>query len=215
MEGCENVAKTMFQINDRVILISDCNSKGEFGTVTGKCRYPDWYEANYITVKLDNGTSQNYNSRSLKKIKSKEEEENFKMKGNFRIAIVNLLEDYNKKDYGFALFDYASVGDLVVVNPRNTNVLGTIKEIMTKDEYKKDVSKEVIGVVDMTSYSERVKERERLAQIEKEKKELQRQLDVKISRLKDIEYYEKMAQELKDKDPEIAAMAQKLRDLTA
>lgn len=209
------MAKTLFQINDRVVVISDCNSNGEFGTVTGKCRYPNWYEAQYITVKLDNGTSQNYNSRSLKKLDSKEKEENAKMKGDFRIAIVNLLEDYNKKDYGFALFDNASVGDLVVVNSRNTNVLGTVKEVLTKDEYGKNVTNEVIGVVNMTSYNDRIKERERLAQIEKEKKELQRQLDVKISRLKDIEYYEKMAQELKDKDPEIAAMAQKLRDLTA
>lgn len=208
------MALIKFQKDDRVVVISECNSKGQLGTVIGKCRYPDWYEAKYISVKLDNGEHQNYNSRSLKKLNSIDEEESLKMKGDFRIAIVNLLEDYNKKDYGFALFDESVVGDLVVVNPRNTNVLGSIKEILTKEEYGKDVSKEVIGVVNMITYNERLKERERLTQIVKEKKELQRQLDAKISKLKDIEYYEKMSQELKDKDPEIADMAQKLRNLS-
>ena len=68
------MSELKFQNGERVVVKSDCNSKGEIGTVTGICRYPDWYDATYITVKLDNGTSQNYNSRSLRKLNNEEEE---------------------------------------------------------------------------------------------------------------------------------------------
>ena len=85
--------------NDRVVIISDCNSKGQKGTVlhiywAGYCR-----RCRYVMVQLDNGTKQGYNDRSVRKINN--EREDINMEGFKNVAIVNLLDDYNKKDYGF------------------------------------------------------------------------------------------------------------------
>ena len=56
--------------NDRVVIISDCNSKGQKGTVlhiywAGYCRH-----CRYVMVQLDNGTKQGYNDKSVRKIKN-------------------------------------------------------------------------------------------------------------------------------------------------
>ena len=75
-------------------------------------------------VQLDNGTKQGYNDRSVRKINNESEDTN--MKGFKNVAIVNLLDDYNKKDYGFALYDnelgmiqaMAHYPAMVVVNAR-------------------------------------------------------------------------------------------------
>jgi hypothetical protein len=140
----------------------------------------------------------------------------FRMEGNFKIAIVNLYDDSYKKDYGFVLFEDAKEGDMVVVNPRGFYSLGTIKSIIRKEDYTGlNVTKEVVSVVDMDTYKSRIKDRERAAQLEKEKKELQKELDKKISKLKDLEFYERMAKELGNKDPEIAEMVKKLSSMTA
>lgn len=202
-----------YQKNDRVIVTSSCNSKGESGTVKGYCNYGIGYSCKYVQVKLDNGTYNNYNENSIKKTNNKENEV-YKMVGEFKIAVVVLNDDYNKKEYGFALFDKAEIDDFVVVNPKNTYSLGTVKKILTQEEYGKGVQKEVIGVVSQKSYKLRLAEREMVAKINKERKELQLELDRKISKLKDIEYYERMATELGDKDPEIAKLANKLKSLT-
>ena len=68
------MSKVKFKDGDRVLIKSDCNSKGKFGIVTGMCNYPYWYDVAYITVKLDDGTSRNYNSKSLKKLNNQEED---------------------------------------------------------------------------------------------------------------------------------------------
>lgn len=137
-----------------------------------------------------------------------------KMEGNFKIAVVNLYDDSYQKDYGFALYDEASVGDLVVVNPRSTKCLGVVKKILTQEEYGSGVTKEVLSVVDMTDYNQRVIDREYLAKLEKEKKELQRELDKKIAKLKDLDFYERAAKELGERDPEITEMVNRLKKLT-
>lgn len=130
------------------------------------------------------------------------------------VAIVNLVEDYNQKDYAFALYEaeYEKCYDscYVLVNPRDKITLGRIKEIMTVEEYGKNVTKEVIGVCDMTAYYNRIATRE--AEVERQKKEaqLRKELDERISKLKDIEYYNRMAKELADKDPEIANLVSEL-----
>ena len=63
------------------------------------------------------------------------------MTGYDLVAIVNLLEDWNDKDYGFALYkeEYELLrsanleNTLVVVNARSKNrrVLGKVKEILS------------------------------------------------------------------------------------
>lgn len=143
-----------------------------------------------------------------------EENGGLKMEGNFRIAIVELENSYSYKDYGFALFDeQAQIGDMVIVNPMNKFTLAKIKNIQNKEEYGKSVSKEVIQIVDMTAFNTRVLERENAAKLEKEKKEIQKELDKKIANLKDLEFYERMAKKLGERDPEIAEMVSKLKGL--
>ena len=72
----------------------------------------------------------------------RDESEDNKMTGFSKVAIVNLVDDYNKKDYGFALYD-EDINEIVkydtnhplylIVNARgkNNRVLGILKEIKT------------------------------------------------------------------------------------
>ena len=156
--------------NDRVIIISNCNRKRKKGTVlhiywAGYCRH-----CRYVMVQLDNGIKQGYNDRSVRKINN--ESEDIKMEGFKNVAIVNLLDDYNKKDYGFALYDnelgmiqtMAHCPTMVVVNARckDNRILGTVKEIIPVEEYGKSVTAQVVGVVNMDNYVARVEEDNRL-----------------------------------------------------
>lgn len=211
--------------NDRVIIISDCNSKGQKGTVlhiywAGYCRH-----CRYVMVQLDNGIKQGYNDRSVRKINN--ESEDIKMEGFKNVAIVNLLDDYNKKDYGFALYDEEmallktedygiKLNQLVVVNARSKDnrVLGTIKDIITVEEYGKGVTAQVVGVVNMDAYNARIEEENRLKEIAKKKAEIEKALDAEIKKRKDAEYYEKMAKEYSD-NPLIVQLVEELKGLGA
>lgn len=87
------------------------------------------------------------------------------------VAIVNLLEDHNKKDYGFALYkeEYELLrtanlnNTLVVVNARNKDrrVLGKVKVILPVSVYGKNPTAQVVGVVNMNAYMKREKEEEK------------------------------------------------------
>lgn len=111
------------------------------------------------------------------------------MTGYDLVAIVNLLEDWNNKDYGFALYkeEYELLrtenleNTLVVVNAgsKDRRILGKVKEILSLEEYGKNPTAQVVGVVNMDSYEKckeeedrinRIKELKRL--IEKNNKEL-------------------------------------------
>lgn len=97
------------------------------------------------------------------------------MTGYDLVAIVNLLEDWNKKDYGFALYkeEYELLrianleNTLVVVNARGKDrrILGNVKEILSLEEYGKKPTAQVVGVVDMEAYSKRKEEEERINRI--------------------------------------------------
>lgn len=97
------------------------------------------------------------------------------MTGYDLVAIVNLLEDCNKKDYGFALYkeEYELLrtsnleNTLVVVNARSKNrrVLGKVKEILSLKEYGKNPTAQVVGVVNMDAYAKRKEEEERIDRI--------------------------------------------------
>lgn len=91
------------------------------------------------------------------------------------VAIVNLLEDQNKKDYGFALYkeEYELLrtanlnNTLVVVNARSKDrrVLGKVKEILPLEEYGKNPAAQIVGVVNMDAYTKRKEEEERIDRI--------------------------------------------------
>lgn len=98
------------------------------------------------------------------------------MTGYDLVAIVNLLEDWNDKDYGFALYkeEYELLrtanleNTLVVVNARSKDrrILGKVKEILPLEEYGKNPTAQVVGVVNMEAYAKRKGEEERIDRIE-------------------------------------------------
>lgn len=148
-----------------------------------------------------------------------EEREETKMAGFNYVAIVNLLDDYNKKDYGFALYDedyklLTRPDMLVVTNARgkDNRVLGTIKNIMTVEEYGKGVTAQVVGVVNMDGYIARVNEENRLKELAKKKAAIEKELEAEISRRKTVEFYEEMAAKYTD-NPRLAELVAELKEL--
>lgn len=213
--------RTILEINDRVRITSNCNSKGYKGVIIG--RYINGRGCNHVMIRLDNGKKQGYNCLSVEKIESEE----IKMTGFNKVAIVNLLEDCSKKDYGFALHDSEWVlmeqgeyevkpNTLVVVNARgkDNRVLGTVKEIMSLEKYGKGVNAQVVGVVNIDAFNARIEEENRLKEIAKKKAEIEKALDAEIKKRKDSEYYERMAKEYSD-NPLIVQLVEELKGLGA
>lgn len=97
------------------------------------------------------------------------------MTGYDLVAIVNLLEDQNKKDYGFALYkeEYELLrtanlnNTLVVVNARNKDrrVLGKVKVILPVSVYGENPTAQVVGVVNMNAYTKKKEEKKRIDKI--------------------------------------------------
>jgi hypothetical protein len=118
------------------------------------------------------------------------------MTGYDLVAIVNLLEDWNDKDYGFALYkeEYELLrsanleNTLVVVNARSKDrrVLGKVKEILSLEEYGKRPTAQVLGVVNMDAYMNRVEE-ERAKNIEKIKYRIEKKIDDILDGHKDLD----------------------------
>lgn len=161
----------------------------------------------------------------------KNESEDIKMEGYKYLAIVNLLEDYNRKDYAFALYDedYDSLIQLncrdamVVVNAngKNNRLLGFVKDVMSVEEYYsidknrgRKITAEVVGVVNMNPYIVREEEKIRLAELEKKKAAIERELEAEINKRKSVEYYEVMAQKYAD-NPKLAELVAELKNLGA
>ena len=135
------------------------------------------------------------------------------------VAIVNLLEDYNKKDYGFALYEpelrlLESGHAMVVVNPRgkNNRVLGLVQDIILAEEYSKNVTAQVVGVVNIDGYNARVAEEERLAKLAKKKAAVEKELRAEVEKINNLELYEKMAKEHPE-NPRLAELVKELKEL--
>lgn len=143
------------------------------------------------------------------------------MEGFKYVAVVNLIEDINKKDYGFALYDSEhkglQVGDLVVTNPRrkDNRILGKVKAIKSLEEYGKGVTAQVIGVVNVDGFVAREAELKRLRGIEKECTEIEKELQDRVLKLRDIRYYEEMAEKYGEIDPELVGLVKRLKSLEA
>lgn len=142
------------------------------------------------------------------------------MEGYNNVAIVNLLEDYSKKDYAFALYDseWKLLRDkdaLVVVNAKgkDNRILGIVKRVITPEEYGKGVNAQVVGVVNMDGYIDREEEQKREVEIKKQKDIIETELKDRLRKLQDAAFYEKMAKEYEDKDPELVKLVEKLKKL--
>ena len=145
------------------------------------------------------------------------------------VAIVNLVEDFSKKDYAFALYNddmdvITNMKDhtkpvMAIVNARSKNnrILGTIKEIYSSEEYFKNnenakITAEVVGVVNMDRYIARENEKVRLAELAKKKAAIERELEAEINKRKSVEYYEEMAKKYSD-NPKLAELVAELKGL--
>lgn len=182
-----------------------------------------------IAVQIDgmyNAASSNglyWFSRSELNIIRDESEDN-KMTGFEYVAIVNLVEDYSKKDYGFALYedewnlivekDPSKHPVYVVVNARgkDNRVLGIVKELMTVEEYGKNVTAQVVGVVNMDGYNARIDEENRQKEIAKQKASIEKELKSEIEKMNNIALYEKMAKEHPE-NPRLAELVNALKEL--
>lgn len=203
------------QINDKVIIKSPCNSKGQTGVVIGKYVVGT---QKYVMVQLKD-RKQGYNVLSVEKVES----EDNKMTGFSKVAIVNLVDDYNQKDYGFALYD-EDINEIVkydtnhplylIVNARgkDNRVLGILKEIKTVEEYGKGVTAQVVGVVNMNAYNARIDEENRQKEITKQKASIEKELKSEIEKMNNIALYEKMAKEHPE-NPRLAELVNALKEL--
>lgn len=153
----------------------------------------------------------------------RDESEDNKMIGFSKVAIVNLVDDYNKKDYGFALYD-EDINEIVkydanhplylIVNARgkDNRVLGILKEIKTVEEYGKGVTAQVVGVVNMNAYNARIDEENRQKEIAKQKASIEKELKSEIEKMNNIALYEKMAKEHPE-NPRLAELVNALKEL--
>ena len=153
----------------------------------------------------------------------RDESEDNKMTGFSKVAIVKLVDDYNQKDYGFALYD-EDINEIVkydtnhplylIVNAKgkDNKVLGILKEIKTVEEYGKGVTAQVIGVVNMNAYNARVDEENRQKEIAKQKASIEKELKSEIEKMNNIALYEKMAKEHPE-NPRLVKLVNALKEL--
>lgn len=116
------------------------------------------------------------------------------LNGFEQVAIVNLIEDYNKKDYAFALYkeewellnkeDIRNNKAYVVVNAggKDRKVLGIVKELRPVEKYNKPVTAQVVGVVNMDAYNERVAEENRLNEIKEKRNSILERFEKQIKK---------------------------------
>ena len=214
----------MIAVGTRVLIKSECNSCGEYGTVIKNYTSRNGHgfgrktEKEYVSVELDSGAKKGYNEKSVKIVNKRE---NMKMEGFSKVAIVNLLDDYNKKDYGFALYDSeydllsCDGNDLVVVNARgkNNRVLGRVKELATLESWEKGVTAQVVGVVSMDGYNARIAEEKRQEEVKKQRAKIDKEFRERLDKLQDADYYVKMAERYADRDPELVKLVDQLKEL--
>jgi len=177
-----------FNKNDRVQVVSSCQSYHCYGTVISYT--VPVFGVKYVQVRLDNSNIyNNYNEKSLKLIKNNEGDNNI-MTGNFKVAGVKFLSGYNtSKEYDFALFDEdVQIGDTVVCDTVNGFTLGNVITINDKNETNTNkVSKEIVGKVDISAFQTR---RDNRAKVSK----LKNMMEKRVKELQDTTLFEMMAE---------------------
>ena len=195
------VFKCKFQKGDCVQVVSPCQSYGKIGTVIKWWR-GNYNNNNYVEVKLDDGSTHNYNELSLISINTNKENnitkgDNEMITGNYRIAMVKFVQGTNTvKEYAFALFDeYVGVDNYVLCDTANGYGVAKVIDIIAKDEYDGDVTKEIICGLNFVDFEQRKKNRE-------EAKKLKSEMDKKMKEMQELALYEMMA----EKSPELKEM---------
>lgn len=212
----------------RVVVLN--SHKPSYKKLIGKCGVVEKNSSGEIGVSIDgeNNLSSNYgvywfNRDELKILHEYGNEVESMLNGFNYVAIVNLYEDSNKKDYVFALYDAElkkinSDTEYVLVNPKfETNkVLGILQmivpfEVFLKDEKNKGtkITAQVIGTIDVSDYKERKAEENRLAEVAKKKAEIEKKLNEEIEKRRNLIWYKEMA----EKYPELAEMVSELEAL--
>ena len=129
---------------------------------------------------------------------------NKKLTGFDKVAVIQM--GYQKKDYHFALYDEAKIGDKVLVSGNAANEIYEIKNIITAEEaseaYNKDITAEVICVIDVSKYEKRKE-----ARVEKEK--IKKKMDAIIKQMDEVKKYEMYAAE----NPELKELLQQFNEL--
>lgn len=128
------------------------------------------------------------------------------VQGNYKIAKVRFLSGYNTtKVYHFALFDNdITVGDYVVCDTTNGFNIGTVINIVNKEECSGCVTKEVVCKVDFSAFYHRKENRERMSEIKK-------RLDSVVKDKIDLVIYQTIA----ESSPEIAELLEEYKKLLA
>ena len=129
-----------------------------------------------------------------------------KLTGYKFIAVIN--QGYGTK-YHYAIFEDGieyKVGDKVVVSGVANNTIHKISEILTVEQaaerYKGQIKEEVIGIIDMSAYEERLR-------VRKEADILKREMDKKIKEMLEVDRYEMYAKQ----NPELRDMLDKYKKL--
>lgn len=121
---------------------------------------------------------------------------------NYLRAIkVKFIGESSPCGYPYACFNAVEVGDLVVVKPAHHSInLARVEEILEGTDY--ETTREVVCKVDTTEYNERVKIRNRAA-------ELKAKMQERARKLQDIALYQMLAKE----DSEMQALLNEYRSL--
>ena len=160
------------------------------------------------------------------------ESEDVIMTGYNYIAIVNMFNDLHKKDYSFALYDAEkslltkdetlelSIKNPLVVtnaNGKNNRVLAIVKEIKTVEEYKttcnNKITAQIVGVVNMDAFLEREENAKKAAELKQKKDNLISQIQARADKLKDLAYFEHIAEKFADIDPRLKELVNELKEL--
>ena len=194
------VFKCKFEKGDCVQIVSPCQTCGKIGTVI-KCWRNDCNNNNYVEVKLDDGSTHNYNELSLTSIDTNKENnitkgdnENMLM-GNYRVAKIKFLEGKNTNtEYYYALFDdLIYSGDTVVVMSAHNGmgiavVIDIVEEPTPPMLDSCNAGREIIAKFDMYAYEARKENR-------KKAQELKVQMDKKMKEMQELALYEMMAKD--------------------
>lgn len=157
-------------------------------------------------------------------------QEDLEMTGYKYVAIVNMFNDVNRKDYAFALYETEKdllvnqetmelyINEpLVVTNStsKNNRTLAIVKEIKPVEEYKGcKITAQIVGVVNMYGYLDRKAAEEKELELKRKKNELITQIQARVDKLNNLAYFERIANQFADIDPDLAGLVDELKGLS-